>query len=159
MKNDFYFYNDSLNEPIIKNNPLTYIPKPEKTLYCVNQKYFDTEEELNYYCKEQDISINNTFKMDYIRNMANQNDVIRKTNSNEESIYMTVIDEDGYAIYNEEKSINQNEFVWDFEYGNLRWEYDAFRENNILFEDDIYKRIDEINEEYLSNTRILKKVI
>ena len=181
MNNDFVYFNDSLEEVFTEEaleegaqavtkfvqsfdgepqniNPLTSIPNPEKTLYCTGTHYFDTKEELNAYCKEHDIEVNNTYTMDYIRIMANRTDVIRKKYPNKEPIYLNAIDEDGYAIYNEQRSIYRNEFVWEYEYGNLRMEYSAFRNKGIIFEDDIYQKIDEKYDELLSMTRTLRKI-
>ena len=163
MENDYIFYNDSLNMLYFLNDEyskynLFDIPTPEKTLYCVNNEYFNTKEELKSYCNYKYISENNTYTIDYFRILANQTDVIRKTFFEKEPTYLTVIDENGYGVYNEQKSFNEQDYVWDYKYGNLRKEYKAFKDNGIKFENDIYQQIDDNLEEELSKTRVLKKV-
>ena len=164
MEDDYIFYNDSLNtlynylnDEYSKYN-LFNIPTPEKTLYCVNDKYFNSRRELKSYCNYKFIPEENTYTMDYFRILANQSDVIRKTCYDKPPIYLSVVDENGYGVYNKEKSFNELNYVWDYKYGNLRQEYKAFKDHGITFENDLYQEVDDKLEENLSKTRVLKKV-
>lgn len=147
MKNEKLLFSKSLN-----------IPMPEKILYCIEKNIFDYKEEAISYCNSNNISIDKIFTMEYIRVMDNQTDIIKETFIDEDrTIYLTAIDENGFAVLNEEKSYYNKECTWDYIYGSISYKYDAFRQRGIIFEKDIYEKIE--NEEYLSNTRILKKVI
>ena len=164
MKNDYIYYNDSLNDELFyfsdnKNssyNLYNCIIIPDKTLYCVNDMYFNTKRELKDYCNYKLISNNDTYIMDYYKALANQVDVIRKTPYNKQSIYLTVVDDNGYGIYNVQKSINTQNYIWDYKYGNLRQEYKAFKDHGIILENDIYQTIDDKLKEDLLKTRVLK---
>lgn len=132
-------------------NPLKELPEPEMRLYGVYTSYFETEEELKGYCKSENISVEKTFVLDYFRNVAGRSDVIGKTQKNGTSMFYTVIDEDGYGMYNHRRSVYRGEFIWEYNHGSIRDMYVPFRDRGIIFENDVYAKIDE------RFKRILKK--
>lgn len=124
-------------------NPLTEIQKPEMTLYGIYGSYFDTPEELKNHCIIKGIPLDDAHVLEYIRIFAGRNDVIKKTNKDGKTMFYTAVDEDGYGIYNNERSIYRGEFIWEYNYGQIREFYNPFRERGIVFENDIYVKVDE----------------
>lgn len=141
-----------INEINNGTNPLLSIPNYELRLYVIDENFFETKKELEKYCKSNSLSIDNAYFLDYIRNMAGRDDVIRKSNFDGKSLFYTVVDEDGYGIYNNERSSYCGRFIWEFNYGDIREMYEPFRKKGVVFEDDIYFKIDEREQ------RILKKI-
>lgn len=92
-------------------NPLTEIENPEMRLYGIGEVYFNSLEELKNYCQSENISIKNMKVLDYFRNFASRNDVIRKIYATGEITFYKAVDEYGYGIYNHERSIYRGEFV------------------------------------------------
>ncbi len=135
-------------------NPLTEIPKPQMRLFgffgAFNSVYFDTEEELIEWLKNHNIDFGNICVMDYLGTVAGRSDVIRLTYKNDKSILYTACDEDGYGIYNAERSTYRGEFVWEYNYGSISDEYAAFRDRGIVFENDIYGKIEERNRKIMA---------
>ena len=135
-------------------NPLTEIPEPQMRLFgysnAFNSAYFDTEEEIIKWLKNHNIDLGNICVMDYLGTVAGRSDVIRLTYKNGKSILYTACDEDGYGIYNAERSTYRKEFVWEYNYGSISDEYAAFRDRGIVFENDIYVKIEERNKKILS---------
>ncbi len=125
----------------VNKNPLTDIPQPEIRIYCVRDFSFDTEEELVDYCKREGISLDESYTLDYFRNMASRSDVIRKTKKDGTFTFYAAIDEEGYGVYNYERSIYKGEFCWEFDYGSLDQMYLEFRNRGIVFENDVYQKI------------------
>lgn len=123
-------------------NPLTEMPEPEMRLYFICGNYFQTVDELLHYCRVNDLSTNGFGILEYYRNLAGRSDVIRESNATIESLY-TAVDEDGYGIYNHERSVYRGEFIWEYNHGSLREMYSVFRDRGIAFEDDLYTKIDE----------------
>ena len=105
--------------------------------------FFDTEEELIEYVKTSDTAFGNLCVIDYLGTVANRSDVIRVTYKDNEPRLYTAVDENGYGIYNKERSIYEGKDVWEYSYGSIREMYSAFRERGIAFENDIYAKIDE----------------
>lgn len=128
-------------EPVNKN-PLAEIPDSEMMLYGINGTYFDTKEDLISYCESKDISIDNAYILEYIRNVAGRSDVIRRTSTDGKSLFYTAVDENGYGIYNHERSVYRGEFIWEFNYGHIRGICTPFRDRGIVFENDVYDKID-----------------
>ena len=130
-------------------NPLTEIPKPQMRLFgfsgVFNSAYFDTEEELIEWVKNHNIDFGDICVMDYLGTVAGRSDVIRLTYKNGKSVLYTAVDEDGYGIYNEDRSIYRGEFVWEYNYGSISDKYAAFRNRGIVFKNDIYGKIEERN--------------
>lgn len=124
-------------------DPLTEIPEAEMTIYGINAAYFDTKEELETYCQDNGLSMDIARTLEYFRSLAGAKDVIRLTYRTGKPFMYTAVDEDGYGIYNHERSVYRGEFVWEYSHGNLRGMHKAFRDRGIIFEDDIYANIDE----------------
>jgi len=66
---------------------------------------------------------------------------------------LTVCDRDGYGIYNEERSIYHGEFVWEYNNGDIKNMYSAFRDRGIVFENDIYGKLAEQDRKLLQMCR------
>ena len=133
-------------------DPLPEIPIPEMRLYFVDENYFESIDELLMYCRINKISTKGLNIIDYYRNLAGHSDVIRKSNS-ETSMLYTAIDEDGYGLYNNKRSVYRGEFIWEYNYGNIRDLYKPFKEKGIVFENDVYGKIDERNQHILKYCR------
>lgn len=120
---------------------------PEMKLYGINEnnneKYFNSRAQLRKYCQRHKISMDDMFVLEYIRYFANRSDVIKKTSSNGLSIFYTVSNEYGYEVYNHEKSLKEKNYVWEFNYGEIEEMYNIFRNRGIIFENDVYGRIEE----------------
>lgn len=138
-------------EPVNKN-PLLEIPMPEMRLYFVDENYFESIDELLMYCRINKISTSELNIMDYYRSLAGQSDVIRKSNSKTSMLY-TVVDEDGYGLYNNERSIYRGEYIWEYKYGSIREMYKPFKEKGIVFDNDVYGKIDTYNQHILKYCR------
>lgn len=123
-------------------------------LYVVECNCFKTKEELMDYCQKKNIPFDDTYILDYLGNVAGRSDVIRKIDYNGQSHLYTAIDTDGYAIYNEARSTYRGEFVWEYEYGDIRSFYNSFRSRGIRFSHDVYGKIDEGYQKLL---RMIKK--
>lgn len=128
-------------------NPLTEMPSPKMRLYGFlggfKKVFFDTEDKLLEYVKTHNISYGSIGVMDYLGKVAGCSDVIRLTYKSGESVLYTSVDEDGYGKYNPERSIYRGEFIWEYQHGNIREMYSAFRDRGIVFENDTYAKIDE----------------
>lgn len=135
-------------------NPLKEIPKSQMRLYgfsgVFNSVFFDSEEELIQWIKTHSTDFGNICVMDYLGTVAGRRDVIRLTYKNGKSVLYAACDEDGYAIYNEKRSIYKGEFVWEYNYGSISDEYAAFRNRGIVFENDTYGKIAERNERLMA---------
>ena len=135
-------------------NPLTEIPEPQMRLYGFSgafaSAFFETEEELIEYVKTSDTAFGNLCVIEYLGFVADRNDVIRVTYKNEKPKLYTSVNEDGYGIYNEERSIYKGEYVWEYNHGSISEMYSAFRDRGIVFKDDTYAKISERNKNLLS---------
>jgi len=131
-------------------NPLTELPEPQMKLYgfygAFASAFFETEKEQKEYVEKNDTEFGNTCIIEYLGHVAGRDDVIRLTYKGDKSKLYTSVNEDGYGVYNEERSKYKGEFVWEFNYGSIRELYSAFRNRGIVFEDDIYAKIDERNQ-------------
>ena len=138
-------------------NPLTEIPEPQMRLYgfsgAFNSAYFDTEKELIEWVKNHDTDFGDVCVIDYLGKVAGRSDVIRKTYKSGKSNLYVACDEDGYGIYNFERSTYRGEFVWEYNHGSLREIYSAFRDRGISFENDIYDEIDKRHQKVLELCR------
>jgi len=139
------------------NNPLKEMPTPQMRLFgfsgVFHSEYFDTKEELQEYIKTHDTIFGNICTIEYLGSVAGSKDVIRKTCSDGKQFLLTVVDEDGYGIYNHERSVYTGNYKWEYNHGNLRPMYKAFRDRGIVFEDDIYAKIDESYEDIIKRCR------
>lgn len=132
-------------EPVNKN-PLTEIPRPEMVLYHIHGHYFDTLDDLKEYCSSEGISSADFDIVSYLRSCCGRSDVIMKKYHDGKIIFWTAVDEDGYGMYNIEKSIYRGGFVWEYNHGDIREMYKPFRDRGIVFENDIYAKIDRQNQ-------------
>ena len=130
-------------------NPLTEIPQSQMRLYgfsgFLKSAFFDTEEELIEWIKNNNTSIGEVCIIDYLGNVAGRDDVIRLTYKNGKSDLCVACDEDGYGIYNNDRSIYKGVFVWEYNHGSISEMYSAFRDRGITFENDIYGKVEERN--------------
>lgn len=130
-------------------NPLEKLPEAQKRLYgfsgLYKSAYFDTEDELIEYIKTNNTQFGSICVIEYLGNVAGKSDVIRKIYRDNKSVLYAVVDEDGYVIYNNERSIYRGEFVWEYNHGKIESEYSAFRDRGIVFENDIYVKIEQRN--------------
>lgn len=136
-------YNKQLSERLIPKMRLYGISKIHKDIF------FDTEYELIQFMKKYNLNSSNICVAEFIGDFAGRKDVIRMILKNGVQLLYTVVDEDGYGIYNYEKSISRGEFVWEYNYGNISEIYSAFRNRGIVFENDIYSKIEERNQHIL----------
>lgn len=128
-------------EPVNKN-PLTEIPNPEMRLYHIDDNYFESIDELLHYCRINNKSTKGLKILDYYREFAGCSDVIRNQDCDTIMLY-TAVDEDGYGVYNNKRSIYRGEFTWEYNYGSIREMYKPFRDKGVVFENDIYAKQDE----------------
>ena len=133
-------------------DPLPELPIPEMRLYFVDNNYFESIDELLMYCRINRISTKGLNIIDYYRNLAGRSDVIRKSNSQTSMLY-TAVDENGYGLYNNKRSIYRGEFIWEYNHGSIRNLYMPFKEKGIVFENDVYGKIDERNHHILKYCR------
>lgn len=138
-------------EPVNKN-PLSEIPEPDMRLYSIGNNYFESINELKNYCRKNHKTSKGLTVLDYYKNLAGSSDVIRKQN-NKTSIMYTAVDEDGYGIYNNTRSVYRGEFIWEYNYGSIRDLYKPFKERGIDFVNDVYGKIDERVEKRLKYFR------
>lgn len=120
--------------------------KSEMKLYGIGEKYFDTPEELNAYCSLKNLNSKNTHTIEYIRSLAEQDDIIKRTEHNGRIIFHTVVNEDSYCTF----FYNNKELIQGFNYGQIRELYNPFRERGIVFENDIYAKLDNEMEKVLA---------
>ena len=119
--------------------------KIEKRVYNVLRMSFDSEDEAINYCTENTISYSNISVLEYIRNFAGKSNVIKKTNSSFKVTYYSLINEYEYVVYNDQLSKFKGKNIWEYEYGNISFYYQFFKNRNIIFEKGSYKEIDDNN--------------
>lgn len=133
-------------------DPLPELSIPEMRLYSVDDNYFESIDELLVYCRTNKISTKGLNIIDYYRSLAGRYDIIRVSNS-EASMLYNAVDEDGYGLYNNERSIYRGEFIWEYHHGSIKELYKPFKERGIDFYIDIYGKIDEENQHILKYCR------
>lgn len=138
--NNFNMLTESSQKALIPQMRLFCFPKTSEMLF------FEAEEELIKYLKKYKEIPEDICVIDYLGKVAGRSDVIRETNRKGREIVYTAVDEDGYGIYNHQKSVSKGEFVWEYNYGSVSEMYSAFRDRGITFEDDIYAKIDGRNQ-------------
>ncbi len=136
-------------EESINSNPLKNIPNYEMRLYFINGNYFEFMDDAINYCRANNMSKKRLIILDYFREFAGFSDVIRRKDCNTEKFF-SVVNEDNFCVYNNEKSICCGEFIWENKDGNIREMYEPFRKNGIVFEDDIYLKQDKKMQRILS---------
>ena len=142
----------------INIDPLTEIPESKMRLYncfCIfNSPYFDSLEELKEWVLDNNIKYDDVCTIDYLGEVAGQSDVFRKTFKNGKEFLYTACDEDGYGIYNYDKSFSKGRFIWDYTFGDIKDMYDAFRNKGIIFKNDIYLKKEENTKKLSRNKKI-----
>ena len=140
----------------INVDPLPIIPESEMKLYTVHGvlagEYIDSEEEFNEYLKNNNYNPFDVGTVEYIRNCAGISDVIKFTSGNFVEL-LSVCDEYGYGVYNNERSIYRGKFTWEYFHGGLNLAYKAFRDRRIIFENDFYMKIEERNKQLCKSMR------
>ncbi len=148
----------ALRAALANKDQLISIPMPELIVYCVRNQYFLNSNDLEKYCKNNSIPLNSSYSIEYYRFFAGRSDVLKMNGS-----YYTAVDEDGYGIYNHERSTRCGEHIWEFEYGNLRSEYQLLKDIGITLENDVYgeidKRFDYLKEQLKEKSVALKKAL
>ena len=127
--------------------------EPQMRLFRVYGNFFDTKEELKSYCEKNKITLNDVVVIEYLRNIAGRSDVIRTINYEGRTMLYTAVDRDGYGMYNYQRSVYRGEFIWEFNYGSIREMYEPFRERGVIFEDDVYGKIDESDRKIMQYVR------
>ena len=113
---------------------------------------FESIDELLKYCRKSHKTSEGLTVLDYYKNLAGCSDVIRMQNSKTSMMY-TAVDEDGYGIYNNKRSIYKGKFIWEYNYGSIRYLYKPFKERGIDFVNDVHGKIDERNQSILKYCR------
>lgn len=99
--------------------------------------FFDTKNELMEYIKDNGLESSNACFIDYIGSVAGHDDVIKVQNFNGNVKLYTVINEDGFATYNPDRSLRANNYVWEFDFGNITQVYEAFKNRGVEFKGNI----------------------
>lgn len=149
--------NRMFNGEAVNKDPLIETPKPEMRLYQINSTYFESREDLEDYCQRIGISCDAVSIFDYIRTIADRKDVIQVTDPSGKSTLYCAIDDDGYGVYNPERSTYRGKFTWEYNYGCIRDLYVPFREKGVTFENDVYGKIEERKQTFLKMCRSKKR--
>jgi len=133
-------------------NPLKEIPLPIIRLYGLSFKsgniiYFDTKGELIDYIKTNCLYSSIVCLIDYLGEVAGRCDVIRRTAIDGTSNLYTNVNENGYGVYNSNRSFYKGEYVWEYNRGNLEEMYTEFKKRGIT-----------IKENDSSNMNVVKKI-
>ena len=115
------------------------------------------EEELIEWAKEHNRDSDSIRVMDYLGTVAGRSDVIRVKYPDGKDLLFTHCDEDGYGIYNYNRSIYRGEFIWEYSYGSISDMYKEFRDRGIVFENDIYAKIEESKKELFKKIKEINK--
>lgn len=126
---------------------------PEMQLFFINGEYFDTFEEMEEYAMVEGLDISRFYIVEYIRVYAGRSDVIREIDSSGSILHFKACDEDGYGIYNRERSNREGKFIWEFSEGSVEDMYEPFRERGIVFDQDVYGEIRKDEEKFLQMCR------
>lgn len=121
----------------VNKDPLVEMPKPEMILYRVKDKYFFSRAGLETYCEKNNIPMSSTYSVEYYREFAGCKDVLKIKEK-----YYTPIDESCLAMYNYDRSVYLGCYNWNFEYGDLREEYEILKSVGINLEIDTYDAVD-----------------
>ena len=118
-------------------------------IYSETAAYFDTKEEMEEYAEMEGLDTARSYTIEYLRSFAGRSDVLKETDSNGAVLYFRAADDEGYGIYNRERSNREQEFIWEFSEGSIADMYAAFRERGIVFEDDVYGKMEEEEKKFL----------
>lgn len=123
--------------------------EPEMRLYSIENAYFETKEAMGEYAAMEGLDVSKSYIVEYVRSYAGRSDVIRKIDSEGNVLHFRTADDEGYGIYNRERSNREQRFIWEFSEGSIADMYAAFRERGIVFEDDFYGKLEEKNKKFL----------
>ena len=76
-----------------------------------------------------------TYIVDYLGSAFGREQVLLETPQNgAKPLIITLVDNDGYAIYNKERSLKENKFIWDYEYksDSIKAIYNALIERGVI---------------------------
>ena len=125
-------------------------------LFSKKSVFYDTEEELLQYIDNNDTTFGQICKIEYLGNILGKNSVIRRTLKNGNVKLFIIYDEDVYGMYDYRYSLYRKDFMWDFEFGNLKEIYNAFIDRDIVDEEDLYQKIENRNN-FITNKINIKK--
>lgn len=142
--------NTLLSENLVK------IPESQMTLYsfygAFENEFFETEEEVLNYLRYNGHPHTSICIIEYLGNFAGHTDVIKRSFKNDnqiiESKLLSIHSDDCYSEYDQQSSMRLGKHIWKHSYGTLRIIYSAFRNREIVLENDIYAKIDEKNNQY-----------
>ena len=129
--------------------------EPEMCLFSISKiysetaSYFDTKEEMEEYAEMEGLDTARFYMIEYLRSFAGRSDVLKETDANGAVLYFRAADDEGYGIYNRERSNREQKFIWEFSEGSIADMYAAFRERGIVFEDDVYGKMEEEKKKFL----------
>ena len=102
--------------------------EPKDKVYGVkiegNRIYFDHRRDLKKYVSDHDLSLDDTFEVDYMGEYANNDNVIRIVKGNNITLYK-IVDETTCLKLDKERSLKQGEPIWEFGYKNVTGYYKA----------------------------------
>lgn len=116
------------------------LPDYEMRLYGVYSTYFETQEELEDYCRSFGYSMDAAYVLDYLKSFAGLNDVIRATYPDGSTQFYTAVNEETYAFYSPSETTGDSEFPWECKCGNIRNICSAFQSRGIVFSSDVYAK-------------------
>ncbi len=108
---------------MLKSSKENSLPK-NKVYGVINnyeKKFFDTRKEMKEYLKENNLKAKDSFKVEYVGNCLERDNVIRYTKANESFLY-EIIDDSTYFKFG---STNGRSYRWQFKYGNITDYYKA----------------------------------
>lgn len=101
---------------------------PKNKVYGVNSKngriFFDNKKDLKKYVKENSLTMNDTFKVEYMGDYAKNDDVIRVIDGDNVFVYKE-IDEYTCLKFDRAKSLKLGEPIWEFGYKDVTSYYKA----------------------------------
>ncbi len=132
------FMNKHITKEAILNNPPSI-----KRLYgysgILNTAFFDTLEELTRYLEEHKETLKKdfgtTYIVDYLGSAFGKEQVILETPQNgAKPLIIAHVDNEGYAIYNKERSLSEKRFIWEYGYesDSIKALYNALKERSII---------------------------
>ena len=87
--------------------------------------------------------------VEYLGEFGGHSDVLIIKQKGRTPYIACACDRDGYGTFNISKSNREKTPVWDYNNGSIASMYAAFRDRGIVFQDDIYDRIDKTEKRLL----------
>lgn len=122
----------------MENNKSVTNPKVYGLYVSYYKAYFKSEEELLTWAKNSRDSYGNICEYEYIGDYKGKNDVLKMKRKTGEVTYYCPFDSEGYYVYNPYKSRELGKDIWEYKSGSLEDIYEAFRQMNVTFTNDIY---------------------